>query len=141
MHREYADENRSSEQQAEIACYLGGGVDFVSKTVINALYPKQGEYIEVASRILYEQFPTELGTSLQAESLKPKVEEAGFNYKSFINQYKNHKGLKKLKIGKVDHRHWMANELDVAPHTFKMGIAEGVKLPMGKCKLSIKERG
>mgnify|MGYP002625977897 CR=1 FL=1 len=60
-----------------VACCLGGGVDFCSKTILNALLGEGRETVYEISRVLYAQFPTKLDRSLRRE-LEADVRDAGF---------------------------------------------------------------
>lgn len=126
----------SSAGQQTCTCYLGGGVDFDSKTVLNALYADD-EYkrLEMVSGTLFAQFPSQLDPSIHA-GLQREIREAGFEPCTMRAIYKG----QSLKKGKDDHRHWRDPEFKVSPHTLKMGIVDGKKYPMGKCSLKIEER-
>lgn len=130
--RLHQDEAASAGKQ--IACYLGGGVDFDSKTVVNALFEDDCARVDEISRILYEQFPTRLDPSIHAR-LRDEIRAAGFEPKTMKALYRN----QHLAKGKDDHRHWKDVELRVSPHTMKFGMLGGKKYPMGKCSISIEE--
>ncbi len=123
--RLHQDEVNKQKISSKITCYLGGGVDFVSKTVVGALFNSDEKRLEVISRILYSQFPTKVDPAFYPLLMK-KVSQAGFSPKS-------------LKKGKEDHRHWRDQELGVSPHTMKYGLVGKKKYPMGKCNVSIRE--
>lgn len=131
-HKDKAGEASSS---SVITCYLGGGVDFDSKTVVNALFSDELERLAEVSGILYSQFPTRIDFSLHPE-LVEEVREAGFSPISMRASYKGGR----LTKGKDDHRHWKEVELGVSPHTMKFGIVGKNRFPMGKCTVQIKER-
>lgn len=115
-------------------CYLGGGVDFDSKTVINALFESSPERIDEISRILYAQFPTWLDPSMHRR-LEGEIREAGFVPDRRSASRRNGRLIR----GKDDHRHWKDAELGVSPHTLKLGIMGDKKYPMGKCSIAIEE--
>lgn len=117
-------------------CYLGGGVDFISKTVVSALFDKRSERLSEIARILYSQFPTRIDSRFKAE-LADAVRREGFEPMPMKASYKRNGQLEKAKD---DHRHWLDEELGVSPHTLKLGILGDKKYPMGKCTLEIKER-
>lgn len=122
-----------------VTCYLGGGIDFDSKTVVNALFSGSEKRLFELAHILYAQFPTKIdrGAGIRSNGdLAREVEEAGYGPRNFKAVYRNGRLVK----AKEDHRHWRDVELGVSPHTMKLGILDGKKLPMGKCSLSIKER-
>ena len=48
----HQDKAGQSASGAETTCYLGGGVDFVSKTVTSALFSREDEAVRMVSRIL-----------------------------------------------------------------------------------------
>ncbi len=118
----------------EISCCIGGGVDFDSKTIVNALFGEGRDRVYEISRILYAQFPTKLDRSLHQE-LEADVRDAGFMPMGMRAMYR--KG--KLSKGKDDHRHWKDAELGVSPHTVKLGEVGGQKYLMGRCSLAIGE--
>lgn len=127
LHQDEAGKATSTEKAV---CYLGGGVGFTSKTVEDALFGDEADYVNEVSRILFAQFPTKL-TRGKFRDLEDDVREAGFN-----PVYRDYRGKQR----KEDHRHWQDGELGVSPHTFKYGIVDGEKYPMGKCELRIEER-
>ena len=126
----------SSAGQQTCTCYLGGGVDFDAKTILNALYADD-EYkrLEVMSAALFAQFPSRLDPSIHA-NLQREIRDMGFEPRTMRAVRKG----SSLKKGKDDYRHWRDPEFKVSPHTLKMGIVEGKKYPMGKCSLKIEER-
>ena len=132
--RLHQDEMNKQQASSKITCYLGGGVDFVSKTVVGALFNSDEKRLEVISRILYSQFPTKVDPAVYP-LLMGKVNQAGFTPKSMNAKYRG----KHLKKGKEDHRHWRDQELGVSPHTMKYGLVGKKKYPMGKCNVSIRE--
>ncbi len=109
--------------------YLGGGIDFDSKTVINALIDDEYDRLDAIARILYAQFPTRLDPVKHAQ-LQREVKDAGFDPKTMRPKGKQHK---------EDHRHWRDPELKVSPHTVKLGKLGGKTYPMGKCSIKIEE--
>ena len=118
------------------ACYLGGGVDFDSKTVINALYADNiYKRVGLISETLYAQFPTKLDPSLHRE-LQRDIRDAGFTPLTMRARYAG----RRLAKGKDDHRHWRDPEFKVSPHTLKLGKVGAKKYPMGKCTVKIEER-
>lgn len=112
-------------ENAESLCYLGGGVGFASKTVMNALFDDDADRVDEIARILYAQFPSSADSSGRARSLERDIRTAGF---------KPRDGRKK-----EDHRHWRDPELRVSPHTLKLGIIGDKKYPMGKCRVRIED--
>lgn len=134
--RLHQDKAASNSSQA-CTCYLGGGVDFDSKTVINALYADDVyKRVGLISETLYAQFPTRLDPSIHRE-LQADIRDAGFTPRTIRETHDNGGGHKK---GKDDHRHWRDPEFRVSPHTLKFGIVGGKKYPMGKCTVRIEER-
>lgn len=132
-HKDKANEAGSAEP---LACYLGGGVDFISKTVTSALFDNRPEGLSEVARILYSQFPTRIDSRLKAE-LADAVRREGFEPGYMKASYRRNGQLAKAKD---DHRHWLDEELGVSPHTLKLGILGDKKYPMGKCALEIRER-
>ena len=131
MHKDKAAEAGGIVRSTEPpTCYLGGGVDFASKTVVNAIFDDEGERLSEMAHILFGQFPSEF-VPHRFRGLEEDVRKAGFS-PGRMNQ--------RGKQAKNDHRHWKDEELGVSPHTLKMGIVGGKKLPMGKCSLKIEER-
>ena len=132
---EAAKQQKSSHQETSAAtCYIGGGVDFASKTVTAALFGSKDEQLHAMSRILYNQFPTKIDKSKHF-SLWGSVERAGFKPKPIYNPRNG-----RLKKAKVDHRHWLDCQLGVAPHTMKYGKVGKNNYPMGKCNVSVQSR-
>lgn len=119
----HKEEAQRMSEKAESFCYLGGGVGFASKTVINALFESEDDRVNEIARILYAQFPSSVGSSGRARSLENEIRAAGFEPKS--------------RPKKEDHRHWRDPELHVSPHTLKLGIIGDKKYPMGKCRVRI----
>ena len=117
-------------------CYLGGGVDFMSKTVVSALFGSEEESVAAISRILFDQFPTRIDRSIYS-GLPDRVSRAGFDSKPMKAIY--NRKTERLSKGKVDHRHWRDSELGVSPHTMKWGIIGKRRYPMGKCTICIRE--
>ena len=133
-HKQYAETGgRSGDSSVQKAvCYLGGGADFNTKTIQNALFADEARRVDEISHILYEQFSTRLDARHHA-SLEAKVRRAGFEPRLMLSQYK------KTKMAKDDHRHWRDGELGVSPHTRKMGKVGKQLYPMGKCRVEIEE--
>lgn len=130
-HANHATESGSS----DIVCYLGGGVDFNSKTVLNALFTNESERINEISRILYDQFPSKIDdryANRKHAALNAEITEAGF---SPCKMQAKTRGGSHLIKAKDDHRHWMDQELGVSPHTLKLGKISSKLLPMGRCKI------
>lgn len=121
---------------AETTCYLGGGVDFVSKTVTSALFGKEDDAIRAVSHILYDQFPTKVDRGIH-RALWDEVQRAGFSPQRFEARYKRPGGP--IAKAKDDHRHWRDEEIGVSPHTMKWGIVGKDRYPMGKCSIAIRE--
>lgn len=124
--------DKAAAQTKQITCYLGGGVDFDSKTVINALFENNRDRVREISNILYAQFPTRIDPSIYP-GLKDNVQRAGFESKYMRAKRRGNK----LKKGKDDHRHWEDIALGVSPHTVKLGIVGNKKYPMGRCSIEI----
>lgn len=133
LHQDAAKGQRASQQ---ITCYLGGGVDFDSKTVLNALFEDDVKRIDAISHILFEQFPTKVDQD-KWPSLWREVERASFGPRRMSAQYDRNRKLRKAKD---DHRHWKDPFLGVSPHTMKFGKIGDEKYPMGKCSIVIQER-
>ena len=131
-HQEYAGKQSVS---SEVTCYLGGGVDFMNKTVVSALFGTEAERLRAVSHILYSQFPSRIDRGRHA-ALWNRIEGAGYDPKSFNARFRKDGRLAKAKD---DHRHWRDERLGVAPHTMKYGIVGKKKYPMGKCTVSIRE--
>ena len=133
-----AKQQKSSHQETSAAtCYIGGGVDFASKTVTAALFGSKDEQLHAMSRILYNQFPTKIDKT-KHYSLWGSVERAGFKPKPMRAIYNRRNG--RLKKTKVDHRHWRDYQLGVAPHTMKYGKVGKTNCPMGKCSVTVHSR-
>ena len=131
MHKKYAksgDTGGSGSAQDPV-CYLGGGIDFNTKTIENALFVDEKRRVDEVSHILFNQFPTKLDGRLHA-TLKSEVQQAGFKPKNTFNQHKK---------AKEDHRHWRDGALGVSPHTLKMGKVQDKMYPMGKCRARFEE--
>lgn len=131
IHKKYAksgDTGGGGSAQDPI-CYLGGGIDFNTKTIENALFVDEKRRVDEVSHILFDQFPTKLDGRLHA-TLKSKVQQAGFKPKNTFNQHKK---------AKEDHRHWRDGALGVSPHTLKMGKVQDKMYPMGKCRARFEE--
>ena len=126
-HQQYAFQGPAGSGSKAIV-YLGGGVDFDSKTILNALFPSQGERVNEISRILYSQFPSR-GEWTRFAALYKDICEAGFEPASF----RAHGRSKK-----EDHRHWQDSSFGVSPHTLKLGIIGDKKFQMGKCEIEIR---
>lgn len=121
---------------AEVTCYLGGGVDFISKTVTSALFDDEADAVQMVSRILYNQFPTKIDRSIHP-TLYSDVQRAGFSPKSFEARRQRPGG--RITKAKEDHRHWRDQEIGVSPHTMKWGIVGKDRYPMGKCSITVRE--
>ncbi len=135
-HQDQAAVSSSDSSLSKITCYLGGGVDFDSKTVMNALFDNSSERVSKIAQMLYSQFPTKIDRK-RYSGLVEMVEEAGYRPGSFNARFK---GNGRLSKAKEDHRHWRDVEFGVSPHTMKLGALGNEKLPMGKCSVEIKER-
>ena len=120
----------------ELICYVGGGVDFISKTVIAAMFENDDERLREISHFLYSQFKTKANYDMHRK-LVNEVINAGFDKPIDFKPKYNRNG--RLLKAKEDHRHWRDPELGVSPHTMKYGIIGKDKYPMGKCSISIKE--
>lgn len=132
-----AEPSETHVAQGDLVCYLGGGADFDSKTVLNALFARDVERLHEMSRILYPQFPTRIDDRFAGgrhRMLWGKVEAEGFHPKRMAARFKRNGAVGRAK---EDHRHWMDEDLGVSPHTMKLGRVGGELLPMGKCFLSI----
>ena len=121
---------------SEAVCYLGGGVDFMSKTIVAALSGSERESVEAISQIMFDQFPTKIDRSIYP-GLSDRVRRAGFDPQTMKAFYDRKTG--RLKRGKDDHRHWRDAELGVSPHTMKWGLIGKRRYPMGKCTVCVKE--
>ena len=138
MHKEYAksgDTGGSGSAQDPV-CYLGGGIDFNTKTIENALFVDERRRIDEVSRILFEQFPTKLDPRVH-NRLRADIQRENFEPKTMRAQYDNRNG--RLKKAKEDHRHWCDGALGVSPHTLKMGKVQDKMYPMGKCRARFEE--
>lgn len=131
----HQDKAGQSSLAREMTCYLGGGVDFMSKTVTSALFDKDEDATRRLAHILYNQSPTKIDWNIHP-GLYETVRQAGFNPESFKVITKKDGRIKKAKD---DHRHWRDAEIGVSPHTMKCGIVDKERYPMGKCSISIKE--
>lgn len=133
-HQDCAAQNSQGSHGEKAVCYLGGGVDFSSKTVVNAVFQEDGERLNEASRILYAQFPSKIAPGFHL-ALRREIEESGFEVGSCrVSEYGG-----RLKKAKEDHRHWLDSAFGVAPHTLKMGKWNGRRYPMGRCTVEIRE--
>ena len=136
MHKKYATVGGAAGGSAQDPiCYLGGGIDFNTKTIENALFVDEGRRLDEVSHILFDQFPTKLDEQRHA-ALKAEVQRAGFRSRPMDSQYKRNGQLKKAK---EDHRHWRDGALGVSPHTLKMGKVQDKMYPMGKCRARFEE--
>lgn len=138
MHKKYAKSGGTgggSSVQNPI-CYLGGGIDFNTKTIENALFVDERRCVDEVSHILFEQFPTKLDLRLH-DRLKAVIQRCGFEPQTMRAQYNNRNG--RLKKAKEDHRHWCERALGVSPHTLKMGKVQDKMYPMGKCRARFEE--
>jgi CRISPR/Cas system CSM-associated protein Csm5 (group 7 of RAMP superfamily) len=133
----HADQEEVSGKKGaeELVCYLGGGVDFDTKTIMNALFYDDDTRLDRISKILYSQFPTEIDPRHYL-GLCEDVRAAGFEPLGMQASYKKDGRLRK---GKDDHRHWRDKELGVSPHTLKLGKIGGDFYPMGKCHIDIRQ--
>lgn len=128
IHQDKATDNaRPSES---VVCYLGGGVGFTNKTVEDAFFEDERDYVNEVQHIMHAQFPTKVARG-RFRDIEQEVREAGFK-----PVYKDYRGRQH----KEDHRHWQDGELGISPHTFKYGMVGDEKYPMGKCELRIEER-
>ena len=135
-HKKYATVGGAAGGSAQDPiCYLGGGIDFNTKTIENALFVDEGRRLDEVSHILFDQFPTKLDEQRHA-ALKAEVQRAGFRSRPMDSQYKRNGRLKKAK---EDHRHWCERALGVSPHTLKMGKVQDKMYPMGKCRARFEE--
>lgn len=128
-HQDEASKTAQNDAGEQVACVIGGGTDFDSKTLINALFEKAEESVSETAHILYSQFPTKVNRATHP-ALYDGVRAHGFNPVPFRGR-----GRQK----KDDHRHWMDEELGVSPHTVKLGIVGGKQYPMGRCSIRIEE--
>ena len=135
-HKKYATVGGAAGGSAQDPiCYLGGGIDFNTKTIENALFVDEGRRVDEVSHILFDQFPTKLDEQRHA-ALKAEVQRAGFRSRPMDSQYKRNGQLQKAK---EDHRHWHDGALGVSPHTLKMGKVQDKMYPMGKCRARFEE--
>lgn len=132
----HKDKAAGSAGTDELICYLGGGVDFDSKTVLNALYQDEGERLSEISHILFGQFPTKIDKDFAGgrhRVLWNEVVKEGFRPQFMKARLKGPRLIK----AKNDHRHWMDQELGVSPHTLKLGMIGNKLFPMGRCSLRL----
>lgn len=129
-HQDLVVETAAEEDNIQAYCLLGGGTDFDSKTVVQALFEEPDDAVAEIARILYAQFTTEVNRSTHPV-LFDGVRDAGFDPRPYRVRGKQKK---------EDHRHWMDIQLGVSPHTVKLGIVGGKKYPMGRCAVEIEER-
>ena len=137
-HKEYAksgDTGGSGSAQDPV-CYLGGGIDFNTKTIENALFVDEKRRVDEVSHILFYQFPTKLDLHLHGR-LNDDIQRSGFKPQTMRARYDNRNG--RLKKAKEDHRHWCDGALGVSPHTLKMGKVQDKMYPMGKCRARFEE--
>lgn len=120
----------------ETSCYLGGGVDFMSKTVTSALFADEKDAVRAVSDILYSQFPTKIDRGVHP-ALWDDVQRAGFAPKPFETRREKRGG--RITKAKDDHRHWHDEKIGVSPHTMKWGLVGKERYPMGKCSITIRE--
>ena len=132
----HQDKAGKSAPATETTCYLGGGVDFVSKTVTSALFADEEDAVRAVSSILYSQFPTKIDRSVHP-SLYNDVQRAGFAPIDFEAKRKRPNG--RITKAKDDHRHWRDEEIGVSPHTMKWGMVGKERYPMGKCSITVRE--
>lgn len=125
-HKEYAKSGNTggSDSAQDPVCYLGGGIDFNTKTIESALFVDEGRRVDEISHILFDQFSTKLDKQRHA-TLIAEVQQANFR--------------PELKKAKEDHRHWRDRALGVSPHTLKMGKVQDKMYPMGKCRARFEE--
>lgn len=139
IHKGYLDSERASDNSStqDIICYLGGGIDFNTKTIENALFMNdEKRRIHEVSHILFAQFPTKLDLRLHNQ-LKADIQRGGFEPQMMRARYDNRNG--RLKKAKEDHRHWCDGALGVSPHTLKMGKIGDKMYVMGKCRARFEE--
>lgn len=129
-HQDQVVDAAAEEDNTQVYCLLGGGTDFGSKTVLQALFEEADDAVGEIAQILYAQFPTRVNQATHPV-LFDGVRDAGFDPRPFSARGKQKK---------EDHRHWMDVELGVSPHTAKLGIVSGKKYPMGRCTVEIEER-
>lgn len=126
----YCRTHQDAAPSASTTLYLGGGVDFDSKTVVNALFDDSEERLKEISKTLYKQFPSRIERD-KLDDLRKKIKSVDFEPIDGHFKHGQHK---------EDHRHWQDQEFGVSPHTLKMGLLDGKKLPMGKCNIEIREQ-
>ncbi|MDR0501201.1 MAG: type III-A CRISPR-associated RAMP protein Csm5 [Coriobacteriales bacterium] len=131
---DHQDQEAEISARTEVICHIGGGVDFVTKTVLGALFKNDKKRLEETSKILYSQFPTKIDKNIYG-GLWEIVTMTGFTPK-YMQAYMRGEKLKK---GKDDHRHWKDFQLGVSPHTLKMGKIANSYYEMGKCAIAIEE--
>ena len=139
LHKAYAaSETAGAKAGGGSYCVVGGGTDYDSKTIINALYPDDSERVNRIAHILFGQFQSQVDPSTQMlSSLVREIRAAGFNPDTSFSTQKRADG--KVIRAKNDHRHWKDPALGVSPHTMKYGMIGKAKFPMGKCKVIIQE--
>lgn len=137
-HKEYAKPGGTGggDSVQNPICYLGGGIDFNTKTIENALFVDEKRRVDEVSHILFDQFPTKLDLRLHGR-LKADIQRGGFEPQTMGARYDNRNG--RLKKAKEDHRHWRDGALGVSPHTLKMGKVQDKMYPMGKCRARFEE--
>ncbi len=118
-----------------VICYLGGGIGFMNKTVVGALFGSENERLRAISRILYNQFPSKVDRAKHLP-LWAEIQSAGFQPKAFRAKPKSNG---RPAQAKNDHRHWRDEQLGVSPHTMKYGAIGKKKYQMGKCIVRIQE--
>ena len=111
----HQDEAAKQQTSDNVFCYLGGGVDFMSKTVVGALSDSENERVKRISHILFSQFPTRVDQSRHS-ALAREVRRTGFDPKPMQARFGRNGRLLKAKD---DHRHWLDQQLGVSPHTMK----------------------
>ena len=124
---------KADSDSSKVFCYLGGGVDFDSKTVLNALLRDDSKRLEKISRILYSQFQSKVDAHIYS-GLADRIKESGFEPRSMNAQYR---GNGRLKKAKDDHRHWQDSQLGVSPHTLKLGKIGNRLYRMGLCSIEV----
>lgn len=136
-HKQYVEQPSTDAPAGNLLpCYLGGGVGFDNKTVVNAILLRDSRRVDKVAHILYGQFPSRFDYEYYA-NLAGEVSRKGFEAKSMKARF-NRSG--KLQKAKDDHRHWKDPELGVSPHTLKLGIVDGKKYQMGLCGVAFQER-
>lgn len=133
----HQDQVKSAAPDSEpVPCYIGGGVGYDSKTVINALLRGDRRRVETIAHILYEQFPSKVDPQHHYQ-LMAEIRNNGFTPKQMRATYKRNGRLNRAKD---DHRHWEDPELGVSPHTLKLGKIGNKQYQMGLCDLRIEAR-